>query len=374
VGTSDLFEDWKFAGGFRISPDLANNEYVVTSQYLKKRIDYSLTYYRNSVRNPPLFNDSSFYNVKQYSNLYQAGVVYPFNRIQSLRLNVAFRSDKYVKLANKDFPDPSLRGADEKQKYALAHLEYVHDDAISPAMNIWHGLRFKVYIDVNARIKKTGATGLKKHPTTFNFGFDARHYLPLYRNIIWAVRAAGDFSWGNQKIIYYLGGVDNWLIFGSNQRDDGSYRYFDPVNKPDPDNDYAYESLAVNLRGFRQNVANGNNAVVINSEIRVPVFTSFFNKPINNAFLRNFQVVQFVDLGTAWNGRYDNFERPFVGYSTPPYIIKIKAGGVGPFAGGYGFGARSTLLGYFLRVDAAWEMNGVFKGKPIWYFAMGLDF
>ena len=45
--------------------------------------------------------------------------------------------------------------------------------------------------------------------------------------------------------------------------------------------------------------------------------------------------------------------------------VKIKAGGIGPFAGGYGFGARSTLLGYFLRLDAAWEMNGVFKGKPI---------
>ena len=38
------------------------------------------------------------------------------------------------------------------------------------------------------------------------------------------------------------------------------------------------------------------------------------------------------------------------------------------------FGARSTLLGYFLRLDAAWEMNGLFKGKPQWYFAMGLDF
>ncbi len=372
VGTSDLFEDWKFAGGFRISPDLKNNEYVLTTQYLKKRIDYSLTYYRNSVRNPPLY-DTSLYNVKQYTNLYQLGVTYPFNRIQSVRVNLAYRSDKYVK-----FPSPFLphilSAADDKQTFGLAHIEYVHDDAVSPAMNIWNGLRWKVYVDVNARIKKTGAAGLKKHPTTFNFGFDGRHYLPIYRNIIWAVRAAGDFSWGNQKIIYYLGGVDNWLMFGNNQKDDGSYRYFDPGNKPDPDNDYAYQSLAVNLRGFRQNVANGNNAVVINSEIRVPVFTSFFNKPINNAFLRNFQIVQFVDLGTAWNGRYDNFERPNVTYFSPPITLKVKAGGVGPFAGGYGFGARSTLLGYFLRVDAAWEMNGVFKGKPQWYFAMGLDF
>ncbi len=372
VGTSDLFEDWKFAGGFRISPDLNNNEYVLTSQYLKKRIDYSLTYYRNVVRNPPLY-DTSLYNVKQYTNLYQVGITYPFNRIQSVRLNLGYRNDKYVKLPSPFLPH-ILGASDDRQTYGLAHIEYVHDDAVSPATNIWNGLRWKVYVDVNARIKKTGAAGPKKHPTTFNFGFDGRHYLPIYRNIIWAMRAAGDFSWGNQKIIYYLGGVDNWLMFGNNQKDDGSYRYFDPANKPDPDNDYAYQSLAVNLRGFRQNVANGNNAVVINSEIRVPVFTSFFNKPINNAFLRNFQIVQFVDLGTAWNGRFDKFERPNVTYFSPPITLKVKAGGVGPFAGGYGFGARSTLLGYFLRVDAAWEMNGVFKGKPQWYFAMGLDF
>src|SRR5678816_3112925 len=72
------------------------------------------------------------------------------------------------------------------------------------------------------------------------------------------------------------------------------------ANQPDRDYDYAFQSLAVNLRGFSQNVANGNNAAVINSELRLPVFSTLFNKPINNAFLRNFQFVQFFDLGTAW--------------------------------------------------------------------------
>lgn len=374
VGTSDLFEDWKFAGGFRISPNLNNNEYVMTVQYLKKRLDYGFTYYRNAVKNPPLY-DTASYNVKQYTNLYQGTVSYPLNKIQAVRVNVAYRSDKYVKLANNFVPNESLRGKDDRQTYALFHVEYVHDDAVSPAMNIWNGLRWKAYMDFNALIKRSvNVAGGGKHPTTFNFGFDARHYLPLYRNIIWAVRAAGDFSWGNRKIIYYLGGVDNWLMFGSNQKDNGQFRYFDPSNQPDPDNDYAYESLAVNMRGFKQNVANGNNALVINSEIRVPVFTTFFNKPINNAFLRNFQIVQFVDLGTAWNGKYDKIERPHVTYIAPPITVKVKAGGIGPFAGGYGFGARSTLLGYFLRLDASWQMNGLFKGKPQWYVAMGLDF
>jgi hypothetical protein len=198
----------------------------------------------------------------------------------------------------------------------------------------------------------------------FNAGFDVRNYLPIYRNLIWAVRAGGDFSFGDQKVVYYLGGVDNWF----------SPKFY---NENQPTENYTYQSLTENLRGFKQNIANGNNAVVINSEVRLPVFPTLLNKPINNAFLRNFQVVQFVDLGTAWAGDLKSIKRPQTIYSTNnpnDPTVRFKAGGIGPLAGGYGFGARSTLLGYFLRVDAAWEMRGVFRGKPMWYFAMGVDF
>ncbi|MEO6454426.1 MAG: hypothetical protein ABIN97_10155, partial [Ginsengibacter sp.] len=123
-----------------------------------------------------------------------------------------------------------------------------------------------------------------------------------------------------------------------------------------------------------QNAANGNNAMVLNSEFRFPVFSTLINRPINNAFLRNFQLIQFVDLGSAWNGRYDKLKRPGIIYGDAPLQVKIKTGGIGPFLGGYGFGVRSTLLGYFIKADAGWPMVGVFKGKPIWYFSMGLDF
>lgn len=121
-------------------------------------------------------------------------------------------------------------------------------------------------------------------------------------------------------------------------------------------------------------MANGNNAVVINSEFRLPVFTTLLSRPINNAFLRNFQLVQFVDLGTAWNGAYNKLTRPYISYVDQSVQVILKGNGVGPFAGGYGFGLRSTLLGYFLRVDAGWPMSGFFNGKPLWYFSLGLDF
>ena len=132
------------------------------------------------------------------------------------------------------------------------------------------------------------------------------------------------------------------------------------------------------MRGYDQNVANGNNAVVLNSEFRFPIFATLFNKPINNAFIRNFEITQFIDLGTAWNGKYNGIQRPTEVFGTPnnnnPVIVRVDAGGLGPFAGGYGFGVRSTLLGYFMKLDTGWPMKGIFKGSPIWYFSLGLDF
>ena len=365
VGTSDLFEDWKFSGGFRLSTDLKDNEYIMSAQYLKKRLDYGVTYYRSASKVVVGDANGNLFTSKLFTNLYQGSVSYPFDRVRSIRFNAAFRSDKIVILADDlNLPPATLQIEDIKKHYAILHVEYVYDDAINRALNIWNGLRYKVYFDWNTKINKT-AGSTADNPYILNVGGDGRYFLPIYRNCIWAVRGAFDISWGTQKIIYYAGGVDNDL-----------FPKFNDANRPDPDGDYAFQSLAVNLRGFNQNVANGNNAVVLNSEIRLPVFSTLFNKPINNAFLRNFQLVQFFDLGTAWNGAYDKIERPFVLYNEPgnPVVVKIKAGGVGPLAGGYGFGVRSTLLGYFLRLDTAWEMNGVFKGKPIWYFAMGLDF
>ena len=85
-------------------------------------------------------------------------------------------------------------------------------------------------------------------------------------------------------------------------------------------------------------------------------------------------MVQFVDLGTAWEGEIKNIKRPQTVYGTSSPTVLLKTGGIGPFAGGYGFGARSTLLGYFVRFDAAWDMSRFFYGKPRYYFALGVDF
>jgi hypothetical protein len=373
LGTADIMEDMKISGGYRLSTNLKDNDWLLQFNNLKRRIDWGLTYYRNVQEVSFGFDSTSAYPGRVISNLYQFNLSFPFDATKSLRLNVGVRRDRAVVNA---YNDISLNAPEINKSYGLLHLEYVYDNTVNPAQNILNGIRYKAYIDYNSQISKLSVS---EGRNTFNFGFDARAYFPIYRNFIWAGRVAGDFSWGNQKLIYYLGGIDNWFMFSSNEKTvngQPTYRYFNPANKPAPDVAYAFQSLAVNLRGFIQNAANGNNATVINSEFRLPVFTTFFSKPINNAFIRNFQLTQFVDLGSAWNGAYSKLARPSITYSSqdPTVQVNIKAPGIGPFLGGYGFGARSTLLGYFLKFDAGWPMNGFFRGKPIYYFSMGLDF
>lgn len=361
VGASDLMEDQKFVGGIRFGTNLSDKDVFFTYQNLRKRFDWGLTYYRSNVSN---FYNSSF-NTMLYTNLYQVNVSYPFNEVKSLRATVGLRTDRGVLRSydnNSGLPDPTaLKYNDTVTQYIVSRLEYVHDNTVNPTQNIWNGLRYKIYLDVNMPTFKTLVSNGK---ATLNLGFDARYYHKIYRNFIWAGRAAGDFSWGGQKIIYYLGGVDGWISPKFNN------------NQPAADQSYAFQSLTLNMRGYNQNVANGNNAVVINSEFRFPVFSTLINRPINNAFLRNFQLVQFLDLGTAWNGKYNGIKRPGEVISAPntPVVVRIDAGGLGPFAGGYGFGIRSTALGYFIKLDAGWPMKGIFLGKPVWYFALGFDF
>jgi hypothetical protein len=372
IGSSELMEDQKVLGAFELSSNLVDNQWYISYQNLKRMLDWGTTYYRTVQE--VLFTNPSQTESSQgkiFTNLYQGNISYPFDECRSIRLILGLRSDNQV-INPSD--TTSLLYYNQRTNYLTSHAEFVHDNTLNPALNIWNGLRYKFYIDWNTDISKTPA-GIGKY--NFDWGFDARYYKSIYRDFIWAGRVAADFSWGGQKTIYYVGGIDQWMMFGSNIKNDGTYRYFNADNKPAPDQTYAFQSLELNTRGFIQNVANGNNALVLNSEFRLPVFATFLNRPINNAFLRNFQIIQFIDLGNAWNGSYGSLQRPETIYSNandPSVTVKIKAGGIGPMAGGYGFGARSMLLGYFLKVDAGWPMIGLFRGTPIWYFSLGLDF
>lgn len=375
IGVSDLFEDLKFNGGFRIPSSLQGSEYFFTASYLKKRFDYKFTYYRKVDKSSGFAirdqfgNDSAFIPTKMITNIYQGEMRYPFDQVRSIRLSAGIRTDKLVlQSENKE----SLIAPDYKETYALMRLEYVYDNTINPAINIWNGTRYKIYGETNAQLTNGGLNELfnpglsagAQGRFTYNMGVDIRHYTKIYRNFIWATRFAMDMSWGTRKLLYYLGGIDNWLNPQINTKN--------PVNLTE---NYAFQTLSENLRGYKQNARNGNNVMLLNTELRLPVFATFIDKPINSAFLRNFQVTSFIDIGTAWNKKLSFKDANYTTYDDGTGVTtRIKEGFLGPFVGGYGFGARTTIAGYFLRADAGWPAVAFFRGSPIWYFGMGVDF
>jgi outer membrane translocation and assembly module TamA len=114
----------------------------------------------------------------------------------------------------------------------------------------------------------------------------------------------------------------------------------------------------------------------LNSELRFPLFRYFYNRPIQSEFVNNFQIVAFGDVGTAWAGNNPYAEENSL------YTRVIQDGSLyitvteqkEPLIGGFGFGARTTLFGYFLRGDLAWGVEDRKVKSPIFYFSLSLDF
>jgi hypothetical protein len=162
-----------------------------------------------------------------------------------------------------------------------------------------------------------------------------------------------------------MGGVDNWL-----------FPKFDVTTPIDYEQNYAYQTLATNMRGFYQNVRNGNSFLVINSELRFPLFQFFSKTPLSSAFLRNFQLVAFGDIGTAWTGisPYSPENALYTRYiDSGPLHISVEMQKE-PIVGGFGFGARAHLLGYFIRGDVAWGVEDYKIHDPVFYLSLSLDF
>jgi len=130
------------------------------------------------------------------------------------------------------------------------------------------------------------------------------------------------------------------------------------------------------MRGFVENIRNGNNFAVINSEIRWPFIKYFANYQISSNFWNSLQVIGFFDAGSAWTGW-----TPYSGHNAYEYD-EVKDGNVtitldsnrSPIVYGYGFGFRAQLLGYFMRFDWAWGVENKVILPRIFYFSLNLDF
>lgn len=367
MSISDLFEDYRFTGGFRFPTSFDGGEYFLQYEDLKHRWDKRLTYYYHHQREQYTFQPVWFPVVdsRNKTNLLEGSLKYPLDISRSIRGSLSYRSDKVVFLAGDTF---SLNLPNYKEDWLSVKLEYVFDNTFPVMTNILNGTRYKIWAEVHKQFAVNLDRGID---LSFDdgylgvIGFDIRHYQKIHRSLIWANRIAGGISFGTRKMIYYLGGVDSWIspVFNNNTQ----------INY---EQNYAFQTVGTPLRGYEQNIRNGNAYAVFNSELRFPVFSYLLNKPIKAQIVRNFQVVGFFDAGSAWEGLSPfNQENPYnnVTFGQPPLEVDVNFFR-DPVVAGFGWGVRTTLFGYFLRVDRARgiELNGLTKGY--WYFSLSLDF
>ncbi len=350
VGLTDLLEDHRIVGGVRLNVNLINNEYLLSYSNLKKRIDKEIVFHRVSVEDVNVFSITRNHSHELYYIL-----KYPFNPVMAVKATAMYRNDAAVFLSTDQL---NLSRKTEYRNWVSLKGEFIFDNTRNLGLNLYHGTRYKIFGEYYEMVEE-------RDQNMAVLGFDVRNYQSIHRNIIWANRIAGSTSFGDNKLIYYMGGVDNWLIPKFNTRI--------PI---DYSQNYAYQTLATNMRGFRQNIRNGNNFILFNTEVRWPVFKYFFKRPIKSDFLNNFQVVGFGDLGTAWTGwtPYSDENSLFTRTIRNGSLLITVEEQKEPFVSGFGFGLRSRVLGYFVRGDLAWGLEDGTLRKPIIYISLNLDF
>ncbi|MBT5132246.1 MAG: hypothetical protein HOM40_03715 [Flavobacteriales bacterium] len=357
VGMLDVFEDYKLEGGFRYSFNQSGTEFFISLEDRSKRLDKKYIVQRQSLRTGE--------GLDQYNNrLYQLRAIlrYALDEVNALQITPTVRYDRRITLGSTEqrVDDPDITNY-----WVGLKAEYIFDNTLNPSLNILNGSRLKIFgehyrevIDPNTDISIVG--------------LDARNYIKIHRDLIWANRLAASSSFGTRKLVYYMGSVDNWITLSNREK-------FDQTTNIANDQGYQFQTIATNMRGFIQNARNGNNFAVVNSEVRWPVVRYFTNKPIKSKFLSTLQVIGFGDVGTAWNrpdpysdeNTFNKIEADNGPNSSIKVIYKNQND---PIIGGVGWGLRAKIWGYFIRYDYAWGIeNGVFL-DPVSYLSFGLDF
>ncbi len=350
MSVADVLEDKRISGVVRSSFSLDNNEYFLSYENLTNRLDRQVVFHRQSY-------DGASETTYIKHHLHDVNYIFkwPFSPVLAVRATATAKYDNQV---YKSIDDMSLQTPDINMFWGGAKLELIFDNTRSPMTNIYYGLRYKIFTEFYQGINKTELN-------LITAGFDFRHYSRIHRTFIWANRVAFGTSFGSTRLLYFLGGTDNTFLPTFNNKQ--------PV---DTSMNFAFQTLATNMRGFPQNIRNGNTFAVINSELRFPVFRYLLNRPIKSQFVNNFQVVGFGDLGSAWLGLNPysdkNIMVPEYYYQKPIWVV-VKTPR-NPLVGGVGMGLRTSLMGYFIRFDVAWGIEEMVVTSPRYVLSFSLDF
>ena len=111
---------------------------------------------------------------------------------------------------------------------------------------------------------------------------------------------------------------------------------------------------------------------------KIPLVKALFNNEVSSEFLNNFQLISFFDLGSSWDEN-----SPFSSQSDVNTWIIKEPGSVfqaeienskNPWLASYGFGIRSLITDYYIKLDIAKPIEDYTVGKTKIHFSIGYSF
>jgi len=360
---NDLLENHIIRAGLFITTTLKNSDLFAEYHNLVNRIDFKVRVDRKT-----LYVDNGIVAQKNRFNKVSVSASYPLSVNSRFTVSPFYLVTRYL--------DLSLQNPDRSTNYGGVRGEFVFDNTSLNGINTVGGTRFKIWYDNYADLQMEG--GRRSGNGSFNrVSLDLRHYQKIYREMILAVRLSMSHSGGAAPKRSTLGGMENWIGISERTRSNNPNNPL--VLSPNNDNrDVFFVDLAAPLRGFQLGKLTGNSHVLGNAELRLPLIRLLHRGPVTSNFLRNFQLVAFSDIGTAWAGkgpfsRQNSLNTEIVGGDSDPFratVTNFK----NPFLIGYGAGARTMIFGYHVKFDYAWGIENNVVGKPIGYLTLGHDF
>lgn len=363
---NDILENYRFYGGLMSSFNFRNGDVFGEFQFLPYYVDFSARFDRKGLRWEPSNESEAFH----YSlNRLEVGAALPIS--DRLRLSVKpFAA--VVTAANLGNPRVLITpptAPPTADFYGGVRTELVYDNSVTMNLNSIEGTRGK--------LSYNHWEGLNNPALSFSqVSLDVRHYQKIYKEIVVAFRGFGGAFFGRAPKQYLLGGMDNWIFNKINQGGSTATGEPNPLGTASRNTDILFVEFASNLRGFDYATMFGNNVLVFNAELRLPLFRTLSSGPISSNFFRNMQFVGFYDIGTSWSGTPPFRSGTAVSYDRIkpyPFEIEIKKF-LNPWLYSYGVGLRTIMLGYYMKFDLAWPVQNYTVLNPRLTVTLGLDF
>ncbi|MEP0713319.1 MAG: biopolymer transporter Tol, partial [Algoriphagus sp.] len=366
---TDLLDNHSFHGGVMTTLDFrSGGDIFFEYEYLKSRVDFKGRFDRKTVR----VDESDITFQKYVLTKIEAGFSYPFNAHSKISVSPFLAKTQYFNLN----PDSLIFGQVEDQNeftvnYVGGNAEFVYDR--TQPFGLYSQTGFK------AKIGYTQYQSFNHKERSFsNFYLDLREYFPIHKNIVLAARLyAGSFM-GNNPQTYMLGGMDNWL-FNEFYRPPSNRPEASPIRNPTGvENSNILFADFVDLRGYDYDEIRGRNMVTFTTELRIPIFSYLTRGNITSNFIRNFQLIGFYDIGSAWNDsapweRINDQNTEVINTEGSPFVITLNNFN-NPWLQSYGAGLRTVLLNYYVKFDVARPIRNYEAEDLKFYVTLGFNF